>query len=118
MKRNHLNYIVDAGLGIAFLGVFITGIIKFPDLLRFAARIGIVFPTRLFTTIHKWSGAAMGGIVFIHLVLHWKWIVKTTKGFFREGFQRSTSSGDASEAVLKDESPEREDERDRARTAR
>jgi hypothetical protein len=83
MKRSDVNYLLDAGLAIAFLGVFLTGVIKFPDILRFFARIGIIFPTRTFTTIHKWSGAAMGGLVFLHLVLHWRWIVKATKSYFR-----------------------------------
>jgi hypothetical protein len=72
----------------------VTGVIKFPDILRFFARIGIVFPTRTFTTIHKWSGAAMGGLVFLHLVLHWKWIAKTTKGYFRRKAEGKDSEQD------------------------
>lgn len=32
-------------------------------------------------TIHEWLGIAIGFILIIHIILHWKWIVVTTKLF-------------------------------------
>ena len=99
MRRNSLNYIIDVGLAVTFLSVFVTGVIKFPDLLHYFVRIGIIFPTQIFTTIHKWSGITMGVAVLLHLVLHWKWIVKTTGGFYRRKIDVKTGDKDRAEAV-------------------
>ena len=38
MNRNKLNYLVDLGLAISFFSVFITGLIKFPGLIRVIGR--------------------------------------------------------------------------------
>ena len=56
------NLYVDIGL----LGVFLVTLA--PDL------------TGL--TIHEWLGYALGGAILTHLILHWKWLVATTKRFF------------------------------------
>ncbi len=33
-------------------------------------------------TIHEWLGVAFGGMLLVHLLLHWKWVVAMTKRFF------------------------------------
>ena len=33
-------------------------------------------------SIHEWLSVALGGAVFIHLALHWRWLVATTRRFF------------------------------------
>jgi len=33
-------------------------------------------------SVHDWSGLAMGGLVLLHVVFHWKWIVCQTKRLF------------------------------------
>ena len=33
-------------------------------------------------TIHEWLSIAFGAAIVAHLVLHWKWLVATTKRFF------------------------------------
>ena len=56
------NFIVDIALFVAFLVAFdphLTGI-----------------------AIHEWLGIAFGAAIVAHLVLHWKWLVATTKRFF------------------------------------
>ncbi len=32
--------------------------------------------------IHEWLGLAVGGVIIVHLLLHWDWIVKTTRSLF------------------------------------
>ena len=84
MERTKLKYIVDVGLAISFLAVFVTGIIKFPGLLR---NFGIHYtdlPMREISKVHDWAGVVMGIFVFVHLVLNWKWIVAVTKGYFKK----------------------------------
>lgn len=56
------NFIIDIALFVAFLVAFdphLTGI-----------------------AIHEWLGIAFGAAIVAHLVLHWKWLVATTKRFF------------------------------------
>lgn len=84
MERAKINYLVDLGLLIAFLSVFITGIIKYPGLMP---QVGVDYralPMHLITPLHDSSGVAMGVLVFVHLVLHWGWIVGMSKSFFRK----------------------------------
>lgn len=56
------NYLVDVAIFIAFL------IAMDPRLTGLA--------------IHEWLSIAFGAAIVTHLVLHWKWLVATTKRFF------------------------------------
>ena len=79
IKRNTVFYIIDLFLLMLIFISFITGIIKFPGLLR---SIGIGYlniPFHSISIIHDWSGLFMGILIFIHLILHWKWMVQMTK---------------------------------------
>ena len=79
IKRNLILYIIDILLLILIILSFITGIIKFPGLFRFIGIEYLYFPFNTISTIHDWSGLLMGVLIFIHLILHWKWIVLMTK---------------------------------------
>jgi hypothetical protein len=83
MDKNKLNYLIDLGLVISFILVFITGVIKFPELIRYLGLRHRDIPMYEITLIHDWSGIFMGILVFIHLLLHWKWIVVTTRSFLK-----------------------------------
>jgi len=80
MNKAKLNYWVDIGLAISFFICFITGLIKWPGLIKI---IGVstykVLHVRNISVLHDWSGLIMGLLVLIHLALHWKWIVCMTK---------------------------------------
>jgi hypothetical protein len=76
-KKTTLNYFVDLGMLISFLMVFITGIIKLPSILTSNE---ILFNNSAeLLIIHDWSGLVLEFMVFSHILLHWKWIVLTTK---------------------------------------
>ena len=79
MQRAKLNYIIDVGLLISFLIVFISGVLKLPPALQ---ALGTSLPYSAITPIHDISGIIMGILVVIHLALHWNWIVSMTKSFF------------------------------------
>jgi len=85
MKRNTVNYIVDLLAGVFFAILIVTAIIKFPGLLTFFGIERGYFPMYQISLVHDWSGAVFFALVVIHLLLHWRWIVYTTKGFFRKG---------------------------------
>ncbi|MFH0798249.1 MAG: DUF4405 domain-containing protein [Candidatus Woesearchaeota archaeon] len=83
MDRIKLLYWNDVLMGISFILSGVTGVIKFPGLLM---KLGISFqsiPIRTISDVHDWSGLAMVLMVFVHLALHWNWIVCTTKNMFR-----------------------------------
>ena len=83
MNKTILNYWIDVGLAISFFICFITGLIKWPGLIKL---IGVsTYRTLSFSNIsmlHDWSGLIMGLLVLVHLVLHWGWIVAISKSIF------------------------------------
>ena len=84
MNRTKLNYWIDVGLAISFLACFITGLIKWPGLIKIigVAAYKILHAPNI-SILHDWSGLIMGALVLIHLALHWKWIVAVTKSMFK-----------------------------------
>ena len=70
MNRLKLNYFVDLGMAISFVIVAVTGILKHP---YFGGR------ARDYMVWHDWAGIVLAGFVLLHLILHWNWIVCTTK---------------------------------------
>ena len=63
-----VNFIVDAGIFTAFL------VATAP---RFS---GIA--------LHEWLGIAFGAAIVTHLLLHWQWIIATTRRFFNKAMQQ------------------------------
>ncbi|NBC28749.1 MAG: DUF4405 domain-containing protein [Spirochaetes bacterium] len=83
MKRNTINYGIDVGLTLSFLVIAVTGILRYRELLQFFARRGIYIDTGPITEVHRWAGLLLTALVLAHIILHWRWIVKTTRGLFR-----------------------------------
>lgn len=83
MERTTLHYIVDVALGIDFLILFITGLVKFPGLPHALGLGTLKLPMGIISNIHDWSGIALALLVFLHLVLHWSWISTMTRKVFR-----------------------------------
>ena len=84
MDKIKQKYIVNIGLIISFLAVFVTGIIKFPGLL---SSLGIgrgSLPMYGISRVHDWAGLIMGILVFVHLTLEWPWIVAMTKKYLKK----------------------------------
>ena len=82
MKRNTVNYIIDVGMALIFILAALSGILKFQGIPRFLVRFDIYLPTHAITVIHKWSGLLLAVSALAHLILHWKWLVCTTKSIF------------------------------------
>ena len=83
MVNPKVDYFVDLFLGISFIFAALSGIIMFfvpwgsDAVILGVARSG-------WPRIHEWSSFIMVGLVFLHLVLHLKWIGHMTKSFFRK----------------------------------
>ena len=86
MNRTKLNYWIDVGLAVSFFTCFITGLIKWPGLIRIIGTSAYkIIHVKNISMLHDWSGLIMGLLVIIHLALHWKWIVVVTKSMFKRG---------------------------------
>lgn len=78
MKRMWINYLLDV---LLFITAVVLGIS--------ALLVWVVLPKGynpqwlLWIAIHKWSGLALFIEAFLHIVLHWKWLVTMTRGAFR-----------------------------------
>jgi cytochrome b subunit of formate dehydrogenase len=46
--------------------------------------IQILFSRSTWDDLHTWSGVIMIAVALIHLVLHWRWLVSTTRRIFKE----------------------------------
>jgi hypothetical protein len=79
MKKNTLNYIVDAPLLVQSVIVSVTGLV-----LMFGSHGASFFgmDSRTLLHLHEQIGLLMVAFSVIHLALHWKWAVCTTKNFF------------------------------------
>jgi hypothetical protein len=93
VKRTTTNYIIDVGMAVFFTLAALTGVLKLQAIPRFLVRYDVYLPTYLITQIHKWAGLLLAGSVLLHLILHWKWLVATTRTVFR-GKRREPSRYD------------------------
>lgn len=85
MNRGILNYWIDIGLAISFFICFITGLIKWPGLIKIIGTSAYkVLHLKNISLLHDWSGLIMGLLVIVHLILHWKWIKAMTKKIFKK----------------------------------
>ena len=70
-------------MGIFFVAVVVTGIIKFPGFLRFVGMRNVEISISQISKLHDYTGILMSILVFIHIALNWKWIVVMTKKMFK-----------------------------------
>jgi len=68
------NYWLDIGMGISFIFLAVTGIMKLDGGFR---------SWHTLSEIHDWSGIILCCFVLLHLILHWRWIVTMTKQAFK-----------------------------------
>jgi hypothetical protein len=94
--RNY--WLLDAGLFLGAVTAAISGIyfLIFPDGGYMGGRnpyygIRIIFDRSGWEWIHTWISVGFVTLALIHLVLHWKWVVSTTKRIFRSLIGRQTS---------------------------
>jgi hypothetical protein len=87
MNKARLNYLLDAVIGVAFLVSSLTGVAfmlmgsggyqggRNPGFATSLLGIG----REAWSDLHTWASLVMIAGVFVHLVLHWKWIVCVTR---------------------------------------
>lgn len=100
------NYILDALILVLFIVVMVSGLLLWfvyepggsragqingrgegrgarADIVEETAAMTVLSLTRSeMRTVHDWAGLAMGVLVVVHVVFHWKWIVCQSKRLF------------------------------------
>ena len=79
MNRQVIMWGVDLAMGVSFMICFVTGMFKFTFFMRLFDLTSWVFPIAQMSTIHDWSGLALGFFVAVHLILNRAWIMSMTK---------------------------------------
>ena len=110
-NKTRRNWITDAVLFLGMIIASISGIyfLIFPDGGYKGGRnpfygIRVIFDRAGWEWIHTWLSLGFIAIALIHIVLHWKWIVSTTKRVFRSmiGKQKTTMSAGGWQNVIVD----------------
>jgi hypothetical protein len=78
-SRTLAKYIIDLGLLITAIVCIVTGIVKFPELIRYVAISGLVLPYNEISLAHDWSGVVLLALVLVHLALNGKWLSEMTR---------------------------------------
>ena len=72
-------YFLNLLLAASFLAVLVTGIIKFPGLLKGLGAGTAAIPWALVSGVHHWAGAAMIVLGLVHAWLHMGYAVAMAK---------------------------------------
>lgn len=81
MSNPKTNYMLDIALAALLAVSFVTGVLKWPGLLQWLG----LSPRGMgnLSLIHDWAGLLMGLAIFVHLALHWRWLMSMTKALFK-----------------------------------
>lgn len=87
MNRAKLIMLIDVLAFLGFVALTATGVLMRyvlpPGSGRFVSLWGL--SRHQWGTLHFWIAAGFLGVLAIHLILHWRWIVATLRGRSREG---------------------------------
>lgn len=88
MEKNSLNYWIDVGLLISFIFVAVTGLVLYFAFISNAPGAGrnvdfLGTYKVAWLPWHSFFGIAMIVFAFVHLVLHFNWMVNMTKKIFK-----------------------------------
>ena len=80
MKRNTLNFVIDAASALVMAGMIATGLV-----IRFVLPPGSGSRKEVWGLgrhdwgdVHFWLAAAVGAVIVLHVALHWQWVCVTT----------------------------------------
>ena len=96
--RAQNNIILDAVAALSFFLASVSGIYLLfaPGRSSAASAPMFIFSWYTWDVIHTWSGIVMFMSVFLHLFIHWGWIIKVTK---RVVVSKKTNTGRILEGV-------------------
>lgn len=87
MKRTHLNFVIDVVAFAGFVFLTTTGVLLHyllpPGSGHFSTLWGL--DRHRWGTLHFWISVAFFGVLALHLLLHWRWLVNLIAGRAPEG---------------------------------
>lgn len=88
MRKATRNYIIAAVMGLLGLMQAVSGFVLWLALPCGGGRGSggggtFLFSRDVWLTMHDWAAIALTAIVILHIILHWGWIVRMTKSYFR-----------------------------------
>jgi hypothetical protein len=97
LSRTRTNYLIDLILTTLFFSVVGTGLFMYffmpSGIPRGGQLVYIGLTKATWIWIHSRAGILMATLTVVHLILHWKWIVCTTKNFFGKGKKNLVCEG-------------------------
>ncbi len=79
-RRGHFNLLIDALVGLGFLGAAASGVyLLFTPHGRGAVDPAFLFDRATWDVIHTWSAVVMISAAVVHFAIHWGWVVKVTR---------------------------------------
>ena len=97
ISRLRTNYLIDLILTTLFFVVACTGLFMYffiPSGIprgQYVVYMGLTKATWIW--IHSRAGILITILVVVHLIIHWQWIVFTTKSFFKKGKKNAICEG-------------------------
>ena len=87
MNKNKIYYFLDIIMFLLFIVVAISSVALYflPSGVRrgsWQLFWGVSKSDWLF--VHKWAGIVLIILMFIHFLLHWRWVLETTKNYFKK----------------------------------
>jgi hypothetical protein len=79
--RSVTNYSIDLGIIVTSIILFFTGVIKFLEI--WANLTDLSYIAAFLTNLHDWSGLILGILVFLHVIMHWRWMWAMTKNLIK-----------------------------------
>jgi hypothetical protein len=77
MRKATWYYWLDVAMGLLAL------LLAISSLLLWVVFPRGYYPSRaLWVAIHKWGGLALGIVALVHVLLHWRWLVRMTRRVF------------------------------------
>jgi cytochrome b subunit of formate dehydrogenase len=85
MTKATRNYLIALVMALLALVQLVSGFVLWLALPSGSRGGTFLFSRGVWLTIHNRSALLLAAIVIVHIILHWGWIVRTTKSFFRQG---------------------------------
>ena len=96
MRRTTRNYIINAIFSLLMLFQGVSGFILWfllPGGYRYRGGAGgggdvdgtFLLARHDWLDVHKWAAVALLVMFAVHILVHWQWIIRMTKSYFRQG---------------------------------
>ncbi len=84
MRKATRNYLIAMVMALLALVQVVSGFVLWLALPPGSRGGTFLFSRDVWLTMHNRSALLLAAIVIVHIILHWGWIVRMTKSYFRQ----------------------------------